>query len=72
MDAEPPIVQEKLPVERLVRKALRAGEIIGRPGIWKQGKPRTLPVFYEVLCDSGGKCVYAGNRPRHSAPLSDT
>jgi hypothetical protein len=36
------------------------------------GKPGALPVFYEVLCDSGGKCVYAGNHPRHSAPLSNT
>jgi hypothetical protein len=33
MDAERLIMQENLPVERLVRKALRTEETISRPGI---------------------------------------
>jgi hypothetical protein len=37
MDAERLVMQENLPVERLVRKALRAGETIGRPGIRQLG-----------------------------------
>jgi hypothetical protein len=40
MDAERPIMQENLLVERLVRKALRAGETIGRPGIRQLGIPQ--------------------------------
>ena len=33
-------MQENLPVERLVRKALRAEEPIGRPGIRQLGIPQ--------------------------------
>ena len=40
MGAEHPIMQENLPVERLVRKALRAEEPIGRPGIRQLGIPQ--------------------------------
>jgi len=40
MDAQRPIMQENLPVERLVRKALRAGEPFGRPGIRQLGIPQ--------------------------------
>ena len=40
MDVECPIIQEDLPVERLVRKALRAGEPIGRPDLRQLGIPQ--------------------------------
>jgi len=40
MDAKRPIMQENLPVERLVRKALCAGEPVGRPGIRQLGIPQ--------------------------------
>ena len=40
MGAEHPIMQENLPVERLVRKALRAEEPIGWPGIRQLGIPQ--------------------------------
>jgi len=39
MGAKRLIMQENLPVERLVRKALRAGEPFGRPGIRQLGIP---------------------------------
>jgi hypothetical protein len=40
MGAEHPIMQKNLPVERLVRKALRAEEPFGRPGIRQLGVPQ--------------------------------
>jgi hypothetical protein len=51
MDAERLIMQENLPVERLVRKALRAGETIGRPGIRQLGIPQGAKRLEEPLID---------------------
>jgi hypothetical protein len=51
MDAERPIMQENLPVERLVRKALWAGETIGRPGIRQLGIPQGAKRLEEPLID---------------------
>jgi hypothetical protein len=61
MGAEHPIMQENLPVERLVRKALRAEEErlvrkalraeepIGRPGIRQLGIPQGAKRLMECL-----------------------
>lgn len=49
MGAEHPIMQENLPVERLVRKALRAEEPIGRPGIRQLGIPQGAKRLEEPL-----------------------
>jgi hypothetical protein len=51
MGAEHPIMQENLPVERLVRKALRAEEPIGRPGIRQLGIPQGAKRLEEPLID---------------------
>ena len=44
-------MQENLPVERLVRKALRAEEPIGRPGIRQLGIPQGAKRLEEPLID---------------------
>ncbi len=44
-------MQENLPVERLVRKALRAGEPFGRPGIRQLGIPQGAKRLEEPLID---------------------
>jgi hypothetical protein len=49
MGAEHPIMQENLPVERLVRTALCAEEPIGRPGIRQLGIPQGAKRLEEPL-----------------------
>jgi hypothetical protein len=46
-------MQENLPVERLVRKALRAGETIGRPGIRQLGIPQGAKRLEECRFSAG-------------------
>ena len=47
-------MQENLPVERLVRKALRAEEPIGRPGIRQLGIPQGAKRLEERCADRLG------------------
>ena len=49
MGAERLVMPENLPVERLVRKALRAGEPFGRPGIHQLGVPQGAKRLEERL-----------------------
>ena len=48
-------MQENLPVERLVRKALRAEEPIGRPGIRQLGIPQGAKRLEERRGSAAGK-----------------
>ena len=48
-------MQENLPVERLVRKALRAEEPIGRPGIRQLGIPQGAKRLEERWASPGPK-----------------
>jgi len=51
MDAERLVMPENLPVERVVRKALRAGKPFGRPGIRQLGVPQGAKHLEEPLID---------------------
>jgi hypothetical protein len=68
MGAEHPIMQENLPVERLVRKALRAEEPIGRPGIRQLGIPQGAKRLEERY--GSGAANMRGNQPRISTVSS--
>ena len=48
-------MQENLPVERLVRKALRAEEPIGRPGIRQLGIPQGAKRLEERFASPAAK-----------------
>ena len=48
-------MQENLPVERLVRKALRAEEPIGRPGIRQLGIPQGAKRLEECRASPAGR-----------------
>ena len=47
-------MQDNLPVDRLVRKALRAGETIGRPGIRQPGVPQGAKRLEELGAEELG------------------
>jgi len=72
MDAQRPIMQENLPVERLVRKALRAGEPNGRPGIRQLGIPQGAkrleePLINRPICPD--KLILAALSGKFARPL---